>query len=86
MKKVDFDVAAGAVEALNTDLSVAERVLRANEDVLTSPGVVGVWVGARGSEPYIMVAVEGDKSTRLRRTIPDSMGGVSIYYVEGSLV
>lgn len=86
MKKVDFDVEAGALQAVKTDLSAAQRVLERNEAILSRPGVVGVWIGARGPEPYIMVAVEEARSIRLSRTIPDSIEGVCIYYVETSLV
>ena len=86
MKKADFDLATGAMQGgSNVALKFATRVMKTNQQKLSGPDVLSMWVGARGSEPYIMLAVRGDHSARLSRTIPDSIEGVKVYYVEGSL-
>jgi hypothetical protein len=51
----------------------------------TAPGVLGMWVGARASRPYIMLAVNENHGEELREAIPDSLDGINVYYLEGQL-
>lgn len=84
MKKTDFDVATAAIQdAGRSDLHRARRAMEKHRDILQADGVVGMWVGARASTPYIMVAVMESRGDQLRDIIPDSVDGVSVYYVEG---
>ena len=83
MRRVDFDIAAEAAQATGVDLQPAEEVVRTNRHLLTTPGVLGIWAGARASEPYVMVAIKEDRTNGLRQTIPDSIDGVNVYYLEG---
>jgi hypothetical protein len=86
MRRTDFDVATAAVEdAGQSDLHRAASILERNRHLLQADGVVGMWVGARASEPYIMLAVRQDRGDHLRSVIPDSVDGVSVYYIEGML-
>ena len=81
MKKVDFNIAASAKSS--TDIRVAARVMKKNRRLLSSPDIFGVWVGARASEPYIMLGIKPGRSADLSDAIPDSIEGVTVYYVEG---
>lgn len=83
MKKVDFNIGTAAVAGSRTDLGAASRVMEQHRELLQVPGVVGMWVGAAASEPYIMLAVKEGRSASLTRTIPDSLDGINIYYTEG---
>jgi hypothetical protein len=86
MRKVDFDLAAGAIPgAPASDIHSAARVMERNRRLLQAPGVVGIWVGARASKPYIILAVSQDRGDELRDAIPDSLDGVNVYYIEGAL-
>jgi hypothetical protein len=86
MRKVDFDLAAGASSgAPARDLRNAARVMERNRLLLQAPGVVGLWVGAQASKPYIIVAISQDSGDELRDAIPDSLDGVNVYYIEGAL-
>ena len=86
MRKTDFDVATAAIEdAGRSDLHHAASVMERNRHRLQADGVVGMWVGARASRPYIMIAVRQDRGDQLRSVIPDSVDGVSVYYIEGTL-
>jgi hypothetical protein len=86
MKKVDFDLGTTAVaaRASRRDVKAAQRVMEKHKSLLQGAGVVGIWIGAKASRPYIMVAVSPDVSARLQRSIPDSIEGVNVYYVEGT--
>jgi hypothetical protein len=85
MKKLDFDLNTAAIGPASTgDLENAKRVMQTHKGVLQASGVVGMWIGARAAEPYIMVAVNPAKGKQLERTIPDSIDGVSVYYIEGT--
>ena len=81
MKRANFDLATAA--SGESDLRTAKRVLRDNGHLLQRPGVIGVWVGARFSEQYIMVAINQERIARLSMAIPDSIDGVKVYFVEG---
>ena len=84
MQKLDFELGTAAVGAARSgDLENAERVMRTHKRVLQASGVVAMWVGAKAAEPYIMIAVNPAAGKQLERTIPDSIDGVSIYYIEG---
>jgi hypothetical protein len=85
MRKPDFDIRSAALLGTATDLDRAARAIERHRWLLQEPGVLGMWAGARGAEPYIMLAVREDGSTRLSRTIPDSLEGISVYYIEGNL-
>ncbi len=85
MRKTDFDVVTAAIQdAGRSDLHYAQRVMERNRHILQADGVVGMWVGARSSTPYIMLAVMENRGNLLRDVIPDSVDGVSVYYVEGT--
>lgn len=84
LKRPSFDIASEAiVGASRIELEGASVVLDKHRDLLQTPGVVGIWVGAAKSKPFIMVAVRQGHSKQLRRAIPDSLDGISVYYVEG---
>ena len=85
MKPANFDIATEAVRGGEVDLKPAEKVISTIQHLRRTPGVLGIWAGARASEPYVMLAINGERSRRLSRMIPDSIGGVNIYYVEGNL-
>jgi hypothetical protein len=86
MRRVNFDIAAEAVRGAGVDLDSAEEVIRTNRHLLLStPGVLGIWAGARATESYIMIAIQEDRTSGLSQTIPDSIEGVNVYYVEGIL-
>jgi hypothetical protein len=85
MKKADFDPAGTATKARSQDLRNAERVLKKNRGIFAEDGVGGTWVGAGSSGACIMLAVNANRSKALRNVIPDSLDGIAIYYVEGSL-
>jgi len=86
MKKVNFDLrtTAAASRASRRDVEAARRVMEKHKSLLQGAGVVGMWIGAKSSRPYIMVAVSPDGSAKLQHTIPDSIEGVNVYYVEGT--
>jgi hypothetical protein len=85
MMKADFDLGAAAVPPTSRrDLRHAERVLERNKSRLQASGVVGMWIGAKASRPYIMIAVNQDRGKELRQAIPDSLDGINVYYVEGT--
>jgi len=85
LRKTDFDVATAAIQdAGRSDLHHARRVMERNRHILQTDGVVGMWVGARASRPYIMLAVLENRGNQLRDVIPDSVDGVNVYYVEGT--
>ena len=83
MKKLDFDL-KDTSKATGRDLKNAVRVMERHKRVLHASGVVGTWVGAKASQHYIMVAVDPDNGEKLKRTIPDSIEGVAVYYIEGT--
>lgn len=85
MRRVDFDIAGEAVRGADVNLDGAEEVIRRNRHLLGMLGVVGIWAGARASEPYIMLAIQEGRMSDLSKTIPDSIDGVKVYYVEGIL-
>lgn len=85
MKKVDFDIGAEAQRGASISLATASDVIQKHQDILQEPGVLGMWAGARGPEPYIMLAVHYERSRPLSKAIPDSLDGVSVYYIEGEL-
>jgi hypothetical protein len=85
MQKADFDIATGAIEGRTTDLRAATSALERHRSLLDTPGVLGMWAGARGPEPYIMLAVQERRGPRLSEQIPDALDGVRVYYVEGRL-
>jgi hypothetical protein len=85
MRKVDFDPVESAVKVATRDLRNAERVLERNHSIFEEDGVVATWVGAGTSGPCIMLAVNENRSKELRNVIPDSLDGIAVYYVEGSL-
>jgi hypothetical protein len=85
MKKANFDLGTAAVAPTSRcDLRHAERVLERNKLRLQASGVVGMWIGAKASRPYIMIAVNQNRGKELRQMIPDSLEGISVYYVEGT--
>jgi hypothetical protein len=85
LRKTDFDVVKAAIQDEGrSDLHHAQRVMEKNRHILQADGVVGMWVGARASKPYIMVAVMEHRGRQLQAVIPDSVDGVSVYYVEGT--
>jgi hypothetical protein len=87
MRKADFDLAAGAIEGVRSgDLRNAQQILERNRHILQAPGVLGMWVGAQASRPYIMVAVQENHGKEISKAIPDSLDGINVYYLEGSLV
>jgi hypothetical protein len=84
MKKADFDLGkAAAAGADQRDIESAEQIMQRHKSLLQADGVSGMWVGAKASRPYIMVAVSPSGSAKLKQTIPDSLDGVAIYYIEG---
>lgn len=84
MRKTDFDVVTAAIQdAGRSDLEDAQRVMEKNRHILQARGVVGMWVGACASRPYIMLAVNENQGNELREVIPDSVDGINVYYVEG---
>jgi hypothetical protein len=83
MKKADFDIATDAVSGHDTALDRAQEVLDRNRNQLQTSGVVAMWIGAKASRPYIMLAVNPDQTQELRQVIPDSLDGISVYYIEG---
>jgi hypothetical protein len=85
MKKADFDPAETATKARSRDLRNAERVLKKNQGIFAEDGIVGTWVGAGHAGACIMLAVNASRSKALRDVIPDSLDGIAVYYVEGSL-
>jgi hypothetical protein len=87
MRKADFNLAAAAIEGVRSgDLRNAQRVLKRNRHILQAPGVLGMWVGAQASRPYIMVAIQENQGEEIRKAIADSLDGINAYYLEGSLV
>ena len=85
MRRADFDVGATALAGAPLGaLDKARRVMEGHMGLLHAPGVVGMWVGARAFNPYIMLALDEAHSEELRGTIPDALDGVSVYYVEGT--
>lgn len=86
MKKAQFDLGKAAQDrAPGRAMVKARRVMAKNENMLHAPGVLGVWIGAKASRPYIMLAVNRRHSEGLRQTIPDSLDGIRVYYIEGKL-
>jgi hypothetical protein len=84
MKKADFDLGKAAAEgASQRDVESAERIMRRHKSLLQADGVSGMWIGAKASRPYIMLAVSPSGTAKLKQTIPDSLDGVAIYYIEG---
>lgn len=84
MKKADFDLGkAAAAGASRRDIESAEQIMQKHRSLLQADGVSGMWVGAKASRPYIMVAVSPSGTAKLKQTIPDSLDGVAIYYIEG---
>lgn len=85
MRRVDFDLGQAALGGVTEiDFRVAQRVLDQHRSRLQEPGVIGTWVGARASTPYVMVALRAPHSEELCARIPDALDGVSVYYIEGS--
>ncbi len=85
MKKLDFELRTAATStASGSALENAHRVMEEHKDVLHTSGVVGTWIGAVASQAYIMVALNQGNSERLRKMIPDSIEGVSVYYIGGT--
>jgi hypothetical protein len=85
MRKLDIDLAAAADSNVSSNaLDQAHRIMQRHQGILRTPGVVGTWVGAAASRPYIMVAVDQNTEEDLTKTIPDSIEGVAIYYIQGS--
>lgn len=86
MKKADFDIGAAALVGVAlSDVQIAQGVMERNRGLLQAPGVVGVWIGARAHQPYIMLAVKEQGGDELRHHIPDSLDGISVYNIEGAL-
>lgn len=81
MKKANFDPGR---EASRIRLRDAQLAMEKHQKELELPGVVAVWVGSRASTPYILVAVNEGRSEELRNAIPDSIDGVTVYYIEGT--
>jgi hypothetical protein len=85
MRKSEFNLDEAAISnASRESMEEARRVLETNQPLLRSSGVVGSWVGARASKAYIMLALKRGSSEKLKRAIPDSIDGVSIYFIEGT--
>ena len=85
MRRPEFNLdEAAKSNASPESMEEARRVLEANQPLLRSSGVVGSWVGARASQAYIMLALKRGSGERLKRSIPDSINGISIYFVEGT--
>jgi hypothetical protein len=84
MRRADFDLGLAAASGLSSsDVKVAEQVMRRHKSLLQADGVSGMWIGGKASKPYIMVAVNPSGSAKLQNTIPDSLEGVAVYYIEG---
>lgn len=84
MKRADFDLGLAAASGVSTsDIELAEQVMRRHKSLLQAEGVSGMWIGAKASKPYIMVAVNPSGSAKLQNRIPDSLEGVAVYYIEG---
>ena len=85
MRSPEFNLnEAEKSNASRESMEEAKRVLESNQALLRSSGVVGSWVGARASQAYIMLALKRGSGERLKRDIPDSIDGVSIYFIEGT--
>jgi hypothetical protein len=54
------------VQGRDVDLKPAQKVINTNPDLLHMPGVLGVWAGARASQPYVMLAVNQEGSSGQR--------------------
>ena len=84
MQKARFNLGQAANAGASwRELKRAERVRNQNERLFRAPGVVGVWVGAKESRPYIMLAVAQGLGDSLKKAIPDALEGISVYYIEG---
>jgi hypothetical protein len=82
MKRVNFDIKAST--KTGTDIRTAARVMQKNRRLLSAPDIFAVWVGARASEPYIMLGIKPGRGSRLSKVIPDSIEGVNVYFMEGT--
>jgi len=84
MRKADFELGEAAVSgASERDIGAAKLIMRKHRSILHAEGVSGIWIGAKASKPYIMVSVSPSGSARLKRQIPDSLDGITVYYIEG---
>ncbi len=85
MRNAEFSLDEAATSsASHQAMEDAQRVLETNRPLLQASEVVGVWVGAQASKAYIMLALNRGGGEKLKRAIPDSIDGVSIYFIEGT--
>jgi hypothetical protein len=86
MKRVDFDLGttAAAAQVSRRAVEAAERIMEKHRSALQAVGVIGMWIGAKARRPYIMLAVTPSGSAKLQQSIPDSIEGINVYYLEGT--
>lgn len=88
MKRVDFELAE--TSQINFDRHIYEKALSQlntykelfdqHRDIVT-----GYWIGWKSGTPYIMVAVEQDKSKEPEKLLPDKLGEYEVYFIEGKI-
>jgi len=86
MKKLTSEILKNPKPISGSKEKRAKAILNESKSKLKNiNGIVGFGIASNKGNPYIHILVQKGKGKKLEKLIPDKIGDVEVYYMEGSI-